>query len=308
MDYRLLGRTGLRVSPLCLGTMNFGMRGEAGVQTEEDEAHRIMDRGLDLGINFLDTARAYGESEAIIGRTLRTRRQDFFLCSKVLSYQNENLNASELKQRVTASVHESLRALQEELRVTGEITIWMVLQAPGVLRFSEDDLLPNETWPTLEAALKNALDELVRMRQQEGKHLAKDLIHRLKVVRQSLKEVRRLHPAVAEKYRVGLLDRLEKAGLEFTPGDDRLLKEVALFADRSDISEELTRLESHPAQFAHHLRKNEPVGRTLEFITQEIARELNTLGAKANDAQISRHVVACKAELEKIREQVQNLE
>ena len=108
--------------------------------------------------------------------------------------------------------------------------------------------------------------------------------------------------------RVGLLDRLEKAGLEFTPGDDRLLKEVALFADRSDISEELTRLESHLAQFAHHLRKNEPVGRTLEFITQEIARELNTLGAKANDAQISRHVVACKAELEKIREQVQNLE
>lgn len=206
------------------------------------------------------------------------------------------------------SYHESLRALQDELRVTGEITIGMILQAPGVLRFSEDDLAPNETWPTLEAALDNALDELVRMREQEGKHLAKDLIHRLKVVRHSLKDVRKLHPAVAEKYRVALLDRLEKAGLEFAPGDDRLLKEVALFAERSDISEELTRLESHLAQFAHHLRKNEPVGRTLEFITQEIARELNTLGAKASDATISGHVVASKAELEKIREQVQNLE
>ena len=87
-----------------------------------------------------------------------------------------------------------------------------------------------------------------------------------------------------------------------------MLKEISFFADRADISEELTRVESHLAQFAHHLRKNEPVGRTLEFITQEIFRELNTLGAKANDAAISQRVVACKAELEKIREQVQNLE
>ncbi len=81
-----------------------------------------------------------------------------------------------------------------------------------------------------------------------------------------------------------------------------------MFADRSDVSEEITRLESHLAQFAHHLRKDEPVGRTLEFITQEISRELNTLGAKAGDAEISRHVVACKSEVEKIREQIQNLE
>ncbi|HEY2614709.1 MAG TPA: DUF1732 domain-containing protein, partial [Chthoniobacterales bacterium] len=87
-----------------------------------------------------------------------------------------------------------------------------------------------------------------------------------------------------------------------------LVKEVIFFADKSDISEEMTRLESHFAQFAHHLRKNEPVGRTLEFITQEIFRELNTLGAKSNDAAISQRVVACKATLEKIREQIQNLE
>ena len=105
-----------------------------------------------------------------------------------------------------------------------------------------------------------------------------------------------------------LYERLEKAALPLGADDDRLMKEVTLFADRSDVSEELTRLESHLAQFAHHLRKNEPVGRTLEFITQEIFRELNTLGAKSNDAGISQHVVACKSELEKIREQIQNLE
>ena len=91
-----------------------------------------------------------------------------------------------------------------------------------------------------------------------------------------------------------MLERIEKAGLNLPLDDERLLKEVSFFADRSDVSEELTRLESHLAQFAHHLRKNEPVGRTLEFMTQEIFRELNTLGAKANDAAISQHVVACK--------------
>jgi len=146
------------------------------------------------------------------------------------------------------------------------------------------------------------------MREREGRHLAKDLIHRLKAMRKKLKEIRALHPEVVKRYRTALLDRLQKAGLPITTNDERLLKEISFFADRADISEELTRVESHLAQFAHHLRKNEPVGRTLEFITQEIFRELNTLGAKANDAPISQRVVACKAELEKIREQVQNLE
>ena len=213
-----------------------------------------------------------------------------------------------LDSALARSYHDGMRSLQKELGVSGEITIEMILQAPGVMRFAEDGLAPNETWPALAEALDSALDELIKMREREGKHLAKDLIHRLKVVRQSLKEVRKMHPAVAAKYRETLRERINKAGLDLAPNDDRLLKEVALFADRSDVSEELTRLESHLAQFAHHLRKNEPVGRTLEFITQEISRELNTLGAKAGDAEISRHVVACKAEVEKVREQIQNLE
>ena len=213
-----------------------------------------------------------------------------------------------LDRTLARSYHNDMRALQEELSVPGEITIGMILQAPGVMRFSENGVEPDEVWPAVEEALGGALGELLKMRAREGKHLAKDLIHRLKVVRQSLKEVRKMHPAVAEKYRATLLERINKAGLELEPTDERLLKEVAFFADRSDVSEELTRLESHLAQFAHHLRKDEPVGRTLEFITQEISRELNTLGAKAGDAEISQHVVACKAEVEKIREQIQNLE
>ena len=206
------------------------------------------------------------------------------------------------------SYHEAMRALQKELGAPGEITIGTILQAPGVMRISEESLNVDEAWPAIERALATALAELIKMREREGKHLAKDLIHRLKLIRKEIKQIRALYPDVVKKYRATLLDRIQKAGLEISTSDERLVKEVTFFADRADISEELTRLESHLAQFAHQLRKNEPVGRKLEFITQEIFRELNTLGAKSNDADISQHTVASKAELEKIREQIQNLE
>ena len=213
-----------------------------------------------------------------------------------------------LNTELARSYHEAMRALQQELNAPGEITIATILQAPGVMRFPEEALNPEDTWPAVEGALRAALADLIKMREREGKHLAKDLIHRLKAIRKKLKEVRILHPDVVKRYRTVLLDRIQKAGLPLANEDERVLKEITFFADRADVSEELTRLDSHLAQFAHHLRSKEPVGRTLEFITQEIFRELNTLGAKANDAPISQRVIGCKAELEKIREQVQNLE
>jgi uncharacterized protein (TIGR00255 family) len=213
-----------------------------------------------------------------------------------------------LDTELARSYHAAMLTLQKELDAPGEITIGTILQAPGVMRSPEHSIKPEEAWPAVQQALGTALGELIKMREREGKHLAKDLIHRLKTLRQATKEIRALYPDVVKKYRATLRERLKKAGLDLPLDDERLLKEVTIFADRSDISEELTRLESHLAQFAHHLRKNEPVGRTLEFITQEIFRELNTLGAKSNDAEISQRVVACKSELEKIREQILNLE
>jgi len=213
-----------------------------------------------------------------------------------------------LDTELARSYHEAMRSLQKDLNAPGEITIGTILQAPGVMRLPEPVISAEEAWPAIDRALRGALAELIKMREREGKHLAKDLIHRLKAIRKRLKEIRVLHPDVVKRYRAVLLDRIQRAGLPIANDDERLLKEISFFADRADVSEELTRLESHLAQFAHHLRRHEPVGRTLEFITQEIFRELNTLGSKANDAAISQRVVACKAELEKIREQVQNLE
>jgi uncharacterized protein (TIGR00255 family) len=228
----------------------------------------------------------------------------------VVSYQNGSPASRKLALDVdlARSYHDAMRALQKQLNAPGEITIGSILQAPGVMRTPEESFDSGDAWPAIDQALRAALNELIKMREREGKHLAKDLIRRLKAMRKQIKEIRGMHPDVVKKYRAALLERIQKAGLPISTDDERLVKEISFFADRSDVSEELTRVESHLAQFAHHLRRHEPVGRTLEFITQEIFRELNTLGAKANDAGISQRVVACKAELEKIREQIQNLE
>lgn len=214
----------------------------------------------------------------------------------------------ELDLHLARSFYRAMRSLQQDLQVPGTIEIGTLLNAPGVLRIQEQQVDAEVAWPAIEQALKAALDQLIQMREREGKHLAKDLIRRLKLVRESLRKIKEIHPEVIRKHRAALQERIHRAGVDLPDDDERLIKEIIFFADKSDISEELIRLDSHLKQFAHHLRKNEPVGRTLDFITQEIAREFNTLGSKANDAEISQLVVTCKAEMEKIREQIQNIE
>src|SRR5260221_5422713 len=167
-----------------------------------------------------------------------------------------------LDRPLARSFYKSMLELQKELGASGEITIDTILRAPGVLRAPEAETSIDEAWPHVETALKEALDDLVKMREREGKHLAKDLIKRLKMVRTSVRTIRQLQPAVVKRYRQSLHDRIERAGIELPLDDERLVKEVIFFAEKSDITEELTRLESHFAQFAHPLRKHDPVWRT----------------------------------------------
>jgi uncharacterized protein (TIGR00255 family) len=200
------------------------------------------------------------------------------------------------------------KELQKELELAGEITIETILRAPGVVCSTEKVFIDASARPVVEAAIDAALQQLLKMRAKEGANLHKDLARRVKSILQGIARIRKRRPEVVKRYREVLLERIKRVGLEIGVADDRLAKEVALFAERSDFSEELTRLESHLDQFTETANKQEAIGRTLEFITQEIGRELNTLGAKANDAEISQIVVHAKAELEKIREQVQNVE
>jgi uncharacterized protein (TIGR00255 family) len=146
------------------------------------------------------------------------------------------------------------------------------------------------------------------MRAKEGAHLLRDLTRRIKTLRSNLDKVRKLQPRTAERFRNSLRDRVKAHGVDIPLDDDRLAKEVAFFAERSDFSEEVSRLDSHITQFLGIAESEDSIGRTLEFLCQEIGRELNTLSAKANDAEISQLVVHSKAELEKVREQVSNVE
>ena len=202
-----------------------------------------------------------------------------------------------------------LARLSKQLKLPGPVTLDQVARAPGVLQTDADLAVEEDFWPAVEKALKQALTQMVKMREREGAHLAEDLAMRVAVMRKATAHITGHAPAVAERYRRQLIERIKSAGLE-APGveDERLLKEVVYFADRSDISEELTRLQSHFQQFDDGRKSKEPVGRMLDFLAQEINREINTIGSKANDSLISREVVTLKAELEKFREQVQNVE
>ncbi|RFC46369.1 MAG: UPF0701 family [Verrucomicrobia bacterium] len=203
---------------------------------------------------------------------------------------------------------QAMRQLQQKLGLVGEISLDLILRAPGVLLTPGQDADPETVWPVLEEALHAALQSLLAMRQTEGSALASDLSMRLVSLQQCAECIEARAPNVTQRYRTQLLERLRTAEIEIALTDERLLRELALFADRSDISEELTRLRSHFAQMEKLLQQEGSVGRTLEFLTQEIAREFNTLGVKSNDSQISHWVVEGKAELEKIREQIQNIE
>jgi uncharacterized protein (TIGR00255 family) len=201
-----------------------------------------------------------------------------------------------------------LKALRKTLKLEGEITLDHVLRGPGVLDSESAEIETETAWPALKKALKAALDQFVKMRKHEGEALAVDLRKRVLAIQKNVKTIGVLAPKVMEHHRGTLLERAAKAGLEIEASDERLLKEIVFFADRSDISEELTRLRSHLDQFFTQLGKDEPVGRTLDFLLQEMFRETNTIGNKANFLAISQIIVGMKTELEKLREQVQNIE
>ena len=203
----------------------------------------------------------------------------------------------------------ALAKLADGMGLRDDLSLETILRLPGVMEAGEDEVDPVAMLPTLKRALGQALGQLQDMRSKEGANLERDLAKRLASLRRITKRVAKRAPKVVEHHRTRLLERLAKADIDVADADDeRFLREVVYFTDRSDISEELTRLESHFDQVDGCLISNEPVGRKLDFLAQEMFREVNTIGSKANDSEISQEVVTLKTELEKIREQVQNVE
>jgi uncharacterized protein (TIGR00255 family) len=223
--------------------------------------------------------------------------------------ENKGTNQVRINAALAAAYTKKLRELVKELKLAGDVSLDHLVRAPGV--FETDDDVPDaeDFWPAVDAALKKALEMMVTMREKEGAHLRADLVKRIDRMRKAARRVQQRSPQVQDRYRKQLMERIQSAGIEAVKiEEERVLKEVIFFADRSDISEEITRLQSHFKQFDDCVNSREPVGRTLDFLAQEMNREINTIGSKANDALISREVVVLKTELEKFREQAQNVE
>jgi uncharacterized protein (TIGR00255 family) len=249
------------------------------------------------------------EFEKVIRRVVRRGTIQVHLrCQRKLSPQDYQINAVALQ-----SYARQLRELAGPLGLPdqGQVLLAQALALPGVVpEPATSTYRPEEEWPLLERVLDQALGRLQAMRQEEGRAMAQELLQMRDHIRRELDRIREQIPRVAELYRDRLLDRVRGLLGELDVQIDRsdLIKEVAIYAERSDIAEEVVRLASHLDQFQEILGEPESAGRKLEFLTQEMFRETNTIGSKAGDVEISRHVVEIKGALEKIRELVQNVE
>ncbi len=224
----------------------------------------------------------------------------------------ERVKGGQDRLRVDLDLARAYAAALRQIGVTLEAEISLrapdLLRAPGVFLLEETIPSGPELWPPVEKAATKALAALDKSRAAEGAALQKILLATLKTLRGLHTKLTKRAPQVTRHHRQALQRRLAGAGVSLPLDDERLVKEVALFADRSDISEELARFASHLDQCESVLKAGSPAGRPLDFLCQELHRELNTTGAKANDAAIAHLVVAGKCEVEKFREQVQNIE
>jgi uncharacterized protein (TIGR00255 family) len=191
-----------------------------------------------------------------------------------------------------------------EFRPTPEL-LWQVANSQ---RRANDFPTADAAQPTVAETVTTALRAFAAMRAREGESLLVDFIRRSETLHRHVEAIATRAPQVTVNYREQLMKRLRDAGLELDLNDERVLREIALFADRCDVSEEITRLRSHFEQFTALLRSEGEIGRKAEFILQEVGREVNTIGSKANDVTIARAVIELKNELERVREQMANVE
>jgi uncharacterized protein (TIGR00255 family) len=219
---------------------------------------------------------------------------------------------SELGLRVDEEVARRYKHLLENLMKTlglsGTITLDHLLHFSDILAIDEENALPEQAWACVETAMQLAMDDLNAMRLREGREIARDLRPRINGLQEKIENIK-IHSATRGKAEFERLYKRLRAMVDTKELDaNRLELEVALLADRVDITEECTRFQSHNTLFLEAIDEQEPTGRKLNFLLQEMNREANTIGAKANDAQIAHWVVGIKEEVEKLREQIQNLE
>lgn len=240
-----------------------------------------------------------------VGTVLKRGKIDIYVT------QNNNAQATVkpvVNKSLAAAYLEALQEIRDLDGVSGEIPLAYLAALPDVIKLEDISVVEEEISASLEAALTQALDAIIGMRMVEGAATGVDMQERLLLLKEMMSGIEAQAASVPLEWQRKLTERLARLqnGAEMDP--QRIAQEIAIFADRSDISEELVRFRSHLEQFSELLTCAEPVGRQMDFLVQELNREANTMGSKSNDATLTRYVVGLKSELEKIREQVQNIE
>ncbi|MCR4435436.1 MAG: YicC family protein [Clostridiales bacterium] len=257
---------------------------------------------------------------------IKVPRQISFLEDKIREYVSKRLSRGKIDVYVSyeeygedsksvlldrplakAYIH-AMEALRDEYGLKDDISVSLVSRFPDVLKVEKVEVDEGKTWRLLEIALDSALKSLILMRENEGEGLKVSLLERASYIERILKEITLRAPDVVKEYKQKLENRIKELLDQQNIDENRLAMEVAFFADRCSIDEELVRLGSHISQLKETLDLEQPVGRKLDFLIQEMNREINTIGSKANDLSITRNVVEIKSELEKMREQIQNIE
>ncbi len=276
-----------------------GMRVEVEVKSFN---HRYCDvfPHLPRRLNSLE-----GQIRNLVKQRISRGRVEITVQSDLASLAEQKL---ELDLNLARDLHSALKILQENLGLPGEIRVETMANFKEILSRKEVETDVEKEWPAIQAALEGALNGLENMRREEGAVLHRDFGQRLKTIEEIVGAIEKKAPLALQACRDRLAQRVKELSGGIAVEEGRLAQEVAYLAERSDISEELVRIRSHIHQFREMLDRPEPMGRKLEFILQEINREANTIGSKANDAGVAQMTVDIKAELEKMREQVQNVE
>jgi uncharacterized protein (TIGR00255 family) len=270
------------------------------------EARSVNHRYLDIALRY---PRIYAPLEA------RMKQRVSAYCTRgriditlVPQESTEARRALLLDHTLAQQYYDALQRLQESLGLPGTIDLSLMASLRDVFRVEEASADVENDWDIIAQGLDAALQALQTMRRQEGEVLRRDFSQRLQAMAQHSQSIRQRVPQVVVEYQQRLEQRVKELFAQFELDPNRVAQEAILFAERSDITEELTRLDAHMQACTHLLSSSEAVGRKIEFLVQEMHREVNTIGSKSNDTVIAHSVVELKSELERMREQGQNIE
>ncbi|MBI1883377.1 MAG: YicC family protein [Chlamydiae bacterium] len=261
---------------------------------------------LEVSLNLPKELASFEQSlKDTVGKHVKRGRVQAYVDLQIMPDDVEFVIDTELAHKYV----EALRALSDELDLEDDITLKDVLSYKDILSFERTPLNEEEIKRGVCETLTSALHELTQMREREGKVLLEDISKRLSLIQVKVKEVEALAPLALQRYETRVRKKLSELLADREDNEDRVIREVALMAERLDITEEIVRLGSHVSQFYQAFESNnESIGRLLDFLTQEMVREITTVASKSNDLDISRLTVEVRNELDKIREQIQNIE